>query len=590
MKLTWHIVIKDLRRLRLPLALWVCAFLLEFAVGLRLLNGSAFSFASFNDIQTFDLLLFAPRAAIGYLLVAALIFDDPLVGTTAFWPTRPISGARLMGAKLLAALLIFGLLPILVTLPWWLYCGYGGQQVLEASLDSLKFEAAPVAAGFMIAALTGTMAWFLAWTLFAVTVVAMSFVLFIKPATTHLFFHGMDVPVDPSGLTEARLHTLYLLAVAGCAVVVALQFLTRRWVRTLILLAGMSGLLLAEAVWWPLVLRGRSEEGGGFVATSAVDSAVAFHHEKGASLHIEQDPGAASGTIVFGNLEVKGAPPELLLRYGKPLFEWRWPDGSHAQALGTLLGETRPSPYQLQMAAPHKELPEAVWEQGWEYKMALKNGKPLAYEDYVRKNAPANHLWDYYAEVPRPAALRMLSEPPECTIDVRGDVMKAQLSSEVPLASGSAWSGKGEGFKISQMKWNPETKMLGVFVVEHRAAIGGPFDPFGFSNLLNADSAYVAVNPRLGESAWPVYYSNFNFAIRIATVAIAWRSLTFIGPSNSVAAFPTLDRGMWTGPSFEDWFSGATLGRVHEVSTGSFSRKVTIERLRVEPDVFSKAP
>ena len=99
MKLTWHIVAKDLRRLQLPLALWVAVFLAEFAIGVRLLYGSTLSFSTFLVYQETDLVLSGLKAAIGYLLVPALIFEDVLVDTTAFWPTRPISGARLLAAK-----------------------------------------------------------------------------------------------------------------------------------------------------------------------------------------------------------------------------------------------------------------------------------------------------------------------------------------------------------------------------------------------------------------------------------------------------------------------------------------------------------
>lgn len=587
MNLTWHIVAKDLRRLRLPLALWVALFFAEFAVGLRLLNGSPLSYSSFDNLQTFYWVLFALHAMIGYLLVASLIFDDPLVGTTAFWPTRPISGARLIGAKLLACVLVFGLLPILVTIPWWLYCGYGGHQVMEASLDSLVLQIIPVSVGLLIASLTGTMPRFLTWTLLSVAVLGFALVLHPKPQTTHLFFHGMEVAVDASGRTEGRFNMLYTIALAGVALVITHQFLTRRLVRSLVLLACVAGLLTVEGLWWPLSYGDRSMETR--KPSAALDGRIIIQQVKNASLHIDEDPGASSGTVVFGNLEVKGAPAGFLMRYDRPTFDWHWPDGGSSRARGTLLGEEHSNEYQLQTAIPHKEPSADTWEGNAFYKQMLKIGKPKSYADTFA-DYPSNRLWDYYVEVPRPEGLRMLSDPPSCTLSLEGNLLRPTLTSEIPIEKGSRWEGEGEGLRIAQTQWNERAKMLEVFVVEHHAAIGDLTNRYAFSNRMNTDSTYFAINRSLGESAWPVYLTNFNFNVRIATVAIVWRDLRFVGPSNLAPGYPSLERGMWTGPSFKDWFSGATLGHVEETVTGRFSRTVTLERFPVTPDIFSKAP
>src|ERR1019366_679305 len=171
-------------------------------------NAGAMSFASYGQLQILDAILFGLRVAIGYLMIAALMFDDPLVGSTAFWPTRPISGPRLLVAKLLGCLLVFGLLPVLVTLPWWLYCGYGIRQVWEASVDSFWSQATPLAVGFLIGALTGSVARFLVWTLVAIAAAGIAFAEIVKPASTHLFVHGTDITVDSPGVARARFMTL----------------------------------------------------------------------------------------------------------------------------------------------------------------------------------------------------------------------------------------------------------------------------------------------------------------------------------------------------------------------------------------------
>jgi hypothetical protein len=452
----------------------------------------------------------------------------------------------------------------------------------------------------LIAALVGSFARFLAGTIFAAAAIALFLAAFVKMAKTHLFFHGLDVIVDSSAASAARLSILYAFAIVGWAVVVAQQFLTRRLNRSLVLLSFTAALLGVDAIWWPLAFKEDFFRTRPAPADGAVlDDRVAIHHLKGAALHIEQDPGIGSGTVVFGNIQVDGAPPELFLRCDAPVFEWRWPDGSSAHAQGTLVGTITPTPYQLRTAVPFKETPDSVWKQSAVYKQLRKDGRLVTSDDLVIGN-PTNRVWDYYFEVPRAVGIRMLSDPPSCTIDFGGDIMRPRLMPEIPLVTGNGWAGSGEGIRIARKEWNGSRKWLEVSVVEHRAAMGELFslwyggtdqyNMFSYSNRLNNESTYFAINRRLGESAWPVSFSNLNFSIRIATVAIAWRWFVFIGPSNEVTAFPAFENGKWPGPSYEDWFSDVSLGRAVETAVGRFSRKITINPFPVVPDQFSKAP
>ena len=122
MNFVWHIVKKDLRALRWPLVVWVALIAAKLAMGVLLLTSD-----TTGDQELFDTLsgiskVLAGLEFLGVVLVAALIQEDMLVGTTAFWITRPISGARLLTAKLLGLGIIFVVLPVLVTVPWWLGC------------------------------------------------------------------------------------------------------------------------------------------------------------------------------------------------------------------------------------------------------------------------------------------------------------------------------------------------------------------------------------------------------------------------------------------------------------------------------------
>src|SRR5262249_55528045 len=98
MNLTWHIVKKDLRALRWPIGVWFLCVVGKLGVGVALLNARGDEGITwFNQMD-----LLAKTLAVGellsFVLAAALVQEDLMVGTTAFWMTRPISGGRLLRA------------------------------------------------------------------------------------------------------------------------------------------------------------------------------------------------------------------------------------------------------------------------------------------------------------------------------------------------------------------------------------------------------------------------------------------------------------------------------------------------------------
>jgi len=593
MKLTWHIVVKDLRRLLVPLAVWTAIFLSEILVGARLLYGNPTSASAFKEFQSLAAVLYGLRISIGFLLVPALVFEDGLVDTSAFWPTRPISGLRLLGAKLLGCLLIFGLLPILVPLPWWLLCGYGGHQVLDASLDSLGFQVLPVSVGLMIAALTGSFPRFLGWTCITVAAAVLTFITMVQPAGVHLFLHGADI-VAGSEVNVARLQMIRWVSIAACLAVAAHQYLTRRLALSFALVTCIVGFLVVEVVWWPVDLNGLTEVPSGPGATAPLDSRIEIQPAETSKLHIEGDSTDTSDAYVFGTLSIMNVPVDMTVRFDRPVFEWRWPDGSTMRRQGVLLGRMEPAFLVMQRLAPHKAPSESAWERSARYRLMLKDGKQQSIVDYEKSEEERSRQesWDFYVKVPRPEGLRMLSEPPSCTLELQGDIARPKVEAEIPLARGESWTGNGEAFRIARNEWSDRTNLQNVVIVGHRAAIGepavGPFsdyDPYDWARW------FVAINRSRGESAWPVS-GNFAASARIATVAIAWRALSYVGPVAYEIGYDNTDwkDGRWVGTPCKDWFSDASLGRLGEAVDGRFSRRVPIEKFTVTLDGPARIP
>src|SRR5882757_4258729 len=168
MNLTWHIVKKDLRALRWPILLWVLVIVTKLGIGVAMLTADGTEGPEwFRRLDMFAKLM-AGIEGVCFVFMATLIHEDLLVGTTAFWMTRPISGGRLLGAKLLSIGLVFWVMPVLVSLPWWQGCGYGLREIAWAAAETVALQAIFVLVGLLWAVVTDGYARFLMWTLLMV--------------------------------------------------------------------------------------------------------------------------------------------------------------------------------------------------------------------------------------------------------------------------------------------------------------------------------------------------------------------------------------------------------------------------------------
>ncbi len=160
---------KDMRCQRTTLILWVICLALGvvpflLTKGLEHTLGSDFDAHQLSDTQkvvgvmSYIAILMACTTAAGFgfflllpILVTRVVHDDPLMGTTAFWQTRPIPRPRLMLAKVLFIGVL--LTPLLVGM-----ANGGGQVGQDKFWPAMTAWIAAVAA---LAAITpGTGAWF----------------------------------------------------------------------------------------------------------------------------------------------------------------------------------------------------------------------------------------------------------------------------------------------------------------------------------------------------------------------------------------------------------------------------------------------
>jgi hypothetical protein len=134
MSLTWHIIRKDVTRLRWVILLWVVALAGEMTLA---------SLQATLDVEGHVLFYMAAWTfgnvfipVIGYGLVMGLQDDDPVTEGDSFWMTRPITGGRLLSAKALL-LALFCMLPVAISVPFWLSHDFGLGALRQSSLHVL---------------------------------------------------------------------------------------------------------------------------------------------------------------------------------------------------------------------------------------------------------------------------------------------------------------------------------------------------------------------------------------------------------------------------------------------------------------------
>lgn len=331
MKLIWHIIRKDIRREQWGLLLWAMLFVGQMGIGVVVRRPVAFDPEDGMRWQLASIGLVWLQMGMGYVLVARLVQADALVGTSGFWPTRPISPLRLFVAKALGALLLFGLLPVVVLVPWWLYCNFGWREIFWTGVETLGWQLLMIGPAFLVAALTDDLGRVLLWTLLLV-IGLLSWVVLLQAS-----FGRMAGVVAPGAIAPGILFTKFWLSavvlVAGGFAIAAHHYLTRRFVRSVVLVACCLGLMAAVGQW------GRWNWGRAIgllhipVPTGAPEMTgqltLAVGEGKGTLGQPPTRRGAADGkdaTLILW-LRARGLPDDLTMAVERADQIWTWDDG-----------------------------------------------------------------------------------------------------------------------------------------------------------------------------------------------------------------------------------------------------------------------
>lgn len=243
MNLIWHIAAKDLRRTGSAALVWavsVVGFALWFAFAAHV--SPNFIVSRFSGEEVFASVIRTVQLVLALLIAGSAVLEDRLVGTDAFWLTRPIRRGQLLAAKAVSSIVLFIVLPLLGMTPLWFGLGFTPGQVCLAILDHTVVLVLVLAFALMIGGLSSGLGNFL----FLAIIVFMLHVMCGAFAPTR----GLT-EVQSMAVRQTRNMIIQYAVVPALVLVVVHQYFTRNRTRSLAILAGVLLCTLIVRLAWP---------------------------------------------------------------------------------------------------------------------------------------------------------------------------------------------------------------------------------------------------------------------------------------------------------------------------------------------------
>jgi hypothetical protein len=142
MKTIIQIIKKDLRLHGLLLCLWIIAWAGSLVLPLLVLSSGDESYEDWGRSVVYGggMLLMLQELLIAAFLCVRVVQEDPLTSSTSLWRTLPISGWRLLSAKLLLLWTLLAVVPVLANVCMALVYGAGAGQTALSSVQLLALR------------------------------------------------------------------------------------------------------------------------------------------------------------------------------------------------------------------------------------------------------------------------------------------------------------------------------------------------------------------------------------------------------------------------------------------------------------------
>jgi len=259
-KLLLHLLAADIRRFRLMIGLWLAVTAVSTA-----LDGVRPMFASeafgMNGIDVAGDLVGLAKVLFGFVLIPLVVQTHPLVGSDAFWMTRPIPPRTLLASKLILLAAAIVVVPAACEVALMIAYKVPPQKMAAVALQTTLWQTMYLAVVMVLAALTRNLARFallfggvlLALALTAVIMVTIAFARMDDAAAVSVLVLG-GPPPPPVGDPTPEIVFLFVVIAAGLALLVV-QYARRSSRRSaLVGIAGLVAVWVLPSVWpWPLL-------------------------------------------------------------------------------------------------------------------------------------------------------------------------------------------------------------------------------------------------------------------------------------------------------------------------------------------------
>jgi hypothetical protein len=561
MKLTLHIVGKDLRHLRGRLGLWVAVLVAKTLLGFAVLAGDAPGYLARHATEA-SMVLIGLDAGLCFLLAALLVQEDPLVGARAFWLTRPVSKARMLTAKLLGAALFFGVTPLVVWLPWWLHCGYGLREIAWAAAETLYWQALVVVPAMLLAALTDSLSRMLLWAM-----------VLLAAVPTGLAITGQWINEAPVGVGASRMTLMVVILVLAAAAAVVRQYFTRQQWRSLGWFGAGCVLALGVAGLWPWNLYAGWERRNQSEENAEIAAGAKLEFESAVAVAPDRRDLAVGRQRVDVSVRLTGLPANLVCAGDAVKQTWRWNEGPELSIDGWSWGTTDGFTAALGLA---KREPDAETQQ-FQNKLRLARGAaPLPLPP-----AKEGQHFNVSGVGPRSLVVRLTREPAAYHATARFVLLRPEVRYDEALEA-SAWQAKSAtGIRLTRVERRGEAVYL--TQVQTGASLADQvlygFDVWRGAQLARGDPSQHVINRALGDA---IYFARNAMAppVRIGTVMVRWIT-------GEVKAPKVIRDGQWV-PRDRDWFAGARFAVVGASEVGRFVRELRVEKFALTPEAEKK--
>ena len=547
MNLILHIVRKDFRHLRFYLAGWLGLVIL-----MLIITGIGPHLQERTQVLLFFLGPLLPVAKIFLLalIVSSLVQNDTLVGSTAFWLSRPVSGGTLLVTKTLFLVLTV-ILPTLVAEAVFL-CTHGvtGHDLLRSLPENLFWQLLTIAVVMIPASLTRNLPrmFLLSFLFFFASVCSYGMVYLVLRNLR--YERGFFPPLSLQTSSWIGL-CLCFLVVAGA--VIGHQYIARRTRISLILVfLGMFICSMSGQLWtWDFVgVAQRLDQtvlNPEKVTAQIEEQSLSFRRESYSTLR------SLNRWVLHGIVPVRSLPPELMVIperiVSHPSF---WP---------------KHRPFIKEFRNPYVRVEVPRWEGGIE--PSIHQGRVEALSAYLgdvrfldaERYAVAKYL-PALMEIGEDDYESHASSSSVLSADV-DFVVQQDVIASIRLESGARYDGGSDHAEILQVTTSNDGVTIKLKESRHRLV-----------HDHEKSRRYVLHNPTKREALLGKEFSIFS---RDFSMWSFLPPMAYFPPVLKVSRSTLSFKPPGDSPVDPEWFANAELVRIETMTLGRFSKSIRLD-------------